>query len=162
MASNVPIVRQIAWISLIPQILLLGIFIYVFYLLKTGDPFLLGALTLLILSFSLKIILTGDHRQGIKSVKQGKFAEAIPFYQKSAAYFSGNAWVDKYRFLTMLSSSKMTYREMGLCNIAFCYSQLGDGAKAREFFEQALKDYPENGIATSALKMLDSADNTTL
>ena len=45
---------------------------------------------------------------------------------------------------------------MGLCNIAFCYSQTGNGSKAIEFYQQTLKDYPENGMAKAGLNMLNS------
>ena len=42
----------------------------------------------------------------------------------------------------------MTYKEMGLCNIAFCNSQTGNGQKAKEYYEQALKkDKNEWGIS---------------
>jgi len=159
MASNVPTVRQIAWASVIPQILLIGIFIYIFYLLNIGDPFIFGALTYLILSFGLKYIFTSAHRKGINLVKQQKFADAIHYFEKSADFFFKNSWIDKYRFLTLLSPSKMSYREMGLCNIAFCYSQIGNGLKAIEFYQQTLKDYPENGMAKAGLNMLNSLDD---
>ena len=49
----------------------------------------------------------------------------------------------------------MNYREMALCNIAFCYGQIGNGTKAIEFYQKTLVEFPENGIAESALKMLN-------
>ncbi len=159
MASTVPIVRQIAWISLIPQLLLMGLFIYVFHLLNLVNPFIFGALTYLILSFGLRNLIAKNHRKGINFIKQQKFTDAIPYFHESIDYFSKNAWIDKYRFMTILSSSKMSYREMGLCNIAFCYSQTGDGQKAKEFYQQTLKDYPENGMAIAGLNMLKSLDH---
>ena len=58
-----------------------------------------------------------------------------------------------------LSSSKMSYKEMALVNIAFCYGQLGEGEKAREYYNAALKENPNNGMAIAALKLLDSAQN---
>lgn len=159
MALTVPTVTQIAWTSLLPQLLLMGLFVYVFYLFGIREPFILGALTYLILSFGLRNLIAKDHRKGINLVKQQKFADAISYFQKSVDFFSQNSWIDKYRFLTILSSSKMSYREMGLCNIAFCYSQIGNGTKAKEFYQQTLKDYPENGMATAGLNMLNSSDN---
>ncbi|MCC7520948.1 MAG: tetratricopeptide repeat protein [Flavobacteriaceae bacterium] len=156
MASYVPIVRQIAWILLIPQLLLMGLLIYIFHLLKLEDAFFYGAATYLVLYFRLKNLVAKDHRQGMKLVKQQKFEEAIPLFEKSVDFFTRNNWVDKYRFLTLLSSSKMTYKEMGLCNIAFCYSQTNNGQKAKEYYELTLKEFPENGIATVGLKMINS------
>ena len=45
---------------------------------------------------------------------------------------------------------------MALCNIAFCYSQIGNGTKAIAFYKKTLEEFPENGLAHSALKMLNS------
>lgn len=154
--ANVPIVRQVAWLSLIPQLIFMGALMYMYHLLKFRAPFFFGALTYLILSFGLRSLLIGDHMKGIILVKQQKFEDAIPLFEKSVEFFSKNAWIDKFRFLTLLSSSKMTYKEMGLCNIAFCYSQTGNGQKAKAYYEQALKEFPENGLAIAGLKMIDS------
>ena len=158
MASNVPIVRQIAWLSTIPHILIIGLLIYIYRFLGSTQPIIWGALTMLLLSFGLKALIVKQHLQGIDLVKQQKFAEAIPYFERSVAYFSKNAWIDKYRFLTLLSSSKMGYREMGLCNIAFCYGQIGNGAKAKTVYQQVLNEYPDNGLAGLALNMLNSVD----
>ena len=156
MTSNVPVVRQISWTSIIPQILLIGLLIYIFQLFDFGDPFLAGALTYAILSFGLRKLVARAHRKGIKLVKHQKFVDAIPFFEKSVDYFSKNSWVDRFRFITLLSSSKLTYKEMGLCNIAFCYSQTGNGLKAKEVYEQILMEYPDNGLANAGLNMLNS------
>ena len=48
---------------------------------------------------------------------------------------------------------------MGLSNIAFCYSQIGNGQKATEYYQQSLNDFPDNGIAITALNMLNSVNN---
>jgi tetratricopeptide (TPR) repeat protein len=156
MASNVPTVRQIAWVSLIPQLLFMGLIIFIYNLLEFGDPFLYGTFTYLIISFGLRNLVAKDHRQGMKLVKQQQFETAIPQFENSVAFFTKNNWIDKYRFLTLLSYSKMTYKEMGLCNIAFCYSQTGNGQKAKEYYEQTLNEFPENGLAIAGLKMINS------
>ena len=46
-------------------------------------------------------------------------SEAINEFQKSYDFFEKNQWVDKYRYLTLLTASKSSYREMALNNIAF-------------------------------------------
>ncbi|MBP1637986.1 MAG: hypothetical protein H6Q18_775 [Bacteroidetes bacterium] len=161
MKSNVPTVRQIAWVSMIPQLILMGLIIYGYYLLDFEDPLLFGLLTYLILSFGLRSMVLKDHKQGIKLLKQQQFADAISLFEKSVVFFTKNAWVDKYRFLTLLSSSKMTYKEMGLCNIAFCHSQIGNGQKAKEYYEQTLTEFPDNGLAKAGLNMINSVGQTT-
>ena len=156
MAGSIPIVRQISLVSLVPQLLLMGLLIYGCYLLKLDDPFMRGTLIYLILSYVLRVAVPKAHRQGVKLVKQRKFVEAIPLFESSIAFFARHPWVDKYRFLTLLSSSKISYREMALCNIAFCYSQLGWGIKAQQCYETILAEYPENGLAQAGLNMLNS------
>lgn len=56
----------------------------------------------------------------------------------------------------MLSSSGMSYREMGMVSLGFCYAQLGDGMSARRIYEDCIRYYPNNGMAESALRMLDA------
>lgn len=48
---------------------------------------------------------------------------------------------------------------MALNNIAFCYSQLGDGLHAKQYYQQALQLFPENGVAKAALRLLEAKDN---
>lgn len=158
MASNVPTVKQVAWISLVPQLIVMGLIIYIFNLSQFEDPFLYGALTYLGLSFFLRNFIAKDHREGMRLVKKENFQEAIEKFERSVAFFAKNKWIDRYRFLTLLSSSKMTYKEMGLCNIAFCYSQTNQGEKAKAYYERALKEFPKNGLAIAGLRMLKSIE----
>jgi tetratricopeptide (TPR) repeat protein len=159
MSSNVPTIRQINWISILPQLVVIGIFLIIWKLINVGDPFLIALLTYLILSICLRTLIPHDHRKGMSLVKQIKYAEAIEYFEKSYAFFSRHNWIDKYRFVTLLSSSRMCYKEMALANIAFCYGQIGDGLKSKEYYERTLKEYPDNGIAKAGLNLLNSATN---
>jgi tetratricopeptide (TPR) repeat protein len=156
MATNIPIVRQIAWISLIPQMILLGFFMLFFHWLEFKNYFFLGAILYLVVSFVLKRTISSSHRNGMILIKQGLFDKAIPFFEKSVDFFATHKWVDKFRYVVLLSSSKMTYKEMGLCNIAFCYAQIGNGTKALEYYELVLGEYPECGLAKAGMNMLNS------
>lgn len=158
MSSSVPIISQSSWVSIIPQFILMGVIIYVYYLLELSAPFRWGALTYLVLSFGLKYSVAREHSQGIKLVKKQQFDTAIPHFEKSVAFFTKYPWIDKYRYVTMLSSSKEPYKAMGLCNIAFCYCQSGDAIKAKEYYDMTLKEYPENGLAKAGLKMIQTIE----
>lgn len=159
MASNVPTVRQVAWISIVPQFLFMGLLIFGYYLGGVRDYFLYGALTYLAISFGLRYFIPSDHRQGMTLVKQKNFQEAIRYFQKSYDFFNKHSWVDKYRFLTLLSSSKICYREMALNNIAFCFEQIGDGDKAIEYYTRTLTEYPDNELAKAGLNLLKATKN---
>lgn len=159
MASNPPIIKQVAWISLIPQIAFIFILISTYHQFGFKEAGLYGAFTYLFLSMALRYFIPKSHREGIKFTKNNQFESAITEYKKSYEFFTKNNCIDQYRFLTLMSSSKMNYKEMALCNIAFCYSQLGNGAKSIEYYQKTVEEFPENQIAQSALKMLDSASN---
>ncbi len=95
----------------------------------------------------------------MKLVKQKYFLEAISYFEKSVDFFTRNQWIDKFRYLILLSSSKMTYREMGLCNIAFCYGQIGNEVTAKKYYEMVLDEFPNNGIALAVLKLINSVEH---
>ncbi len=158
MSSKVPTVRQTNWISIFPHLIIMGTIIFIWYLINPEKAFLFGAMTYLLISFSLRNLIPRDHRNGIKKNNSEKFKEAIPDFEKSYAFFKKYEWIDKYRFITLLSSSKMSYREMALANIGFCYSQIGNGIKSKEYYERTLKEFPESGLAKSALKMMSSIE----
>ena len=53
----------------------------------------------------------------------------------------------------------MTYQEMSLANIAFCYGQNGNGKKSKEYYIRTLKEFPDNGLAKASLRMLNSVED---
>ena len=159
MASNVPLVKQVNWIALLPQFMVIGIFYTIFNLIEIKEPFLFGAITYFVLAMVLRNLFAKEHRQAIKMVKLHQYEIAIHLFEESVDYFSRNSWVDKYRSITLLTVSRMGYREMGLCNIAFCYSQIGEGQTAKEYYELILSEFPDNGLAQAGLKMLTSFEH---
>lgn len=156
MSKNVPTIKKIGWLSLIPQMMVIALLMFLWYLIKPEIAMIAGAVTYLALSFTLRNTLTKQHRMGMRSVLKGQFQEAIPYFQKSYDFFTNNEWLDKYRYLTILSSSKISFKEMALVNIAYCYGQMGDGTRCRAFYEKALIEFPDSAIAATALNMLDA------
>ena len=158
--AKTPITRDIAWISLVPQLSFMGllIFIYSKFNLELLHTIMYGTATYLLISFSLRKLFCRNFAEGMKLVKQEQFSEAIPFFEKNVCFFTRNQWLDKFRYIALLSSSKKTYKEMGLCNIAFCYSQMGNGAKAKEYYERTRDEFPNNEVALTALKLIASAE----
>ena len=121
-----------------------------------SEAFLIGAGLYLVYSSGSRAILAREHKAGMRLTKRGGFAEAIPHYEKSLAFFERHAWVDRWRALTMLSSGRLSYREMALVNIAFCYSQVGEGEKAEAYYRRTLADFPDSVIARTALRLMES------
>lgn len=157
MASSQPIVRQFSYFSLLPQILIIGIFYFICYMIGVYNPLSDALIIFLIISIVLKFLIPIHHRKGVRLFKKMQYLEAIEEFEKSYVFFKKHIWVDKFRSITLLSSSRISYIEMALANIAFCYSQAGNGNKSREYYQKTLQEFPESKLALSALKMYESA-----
>ena len=156
MASNVKTLRPVAWIALIPQFLFMGLLISGYYLAGAKEFSLYGTFTYLVISYSSRHFILKDHRQGIALNKQEHFLEAIPYFQKSYDFFLKYAWIDQYRYLTLLTPAKFSYKEMALINIAFCYVQVKEDDMAKVYYNRVLAEYPGNEMAKAALDFLNS------
>ncbi len=161
MASKQPIIKQISWLSVIPQLLLMSVIFGIMHLAGSQSPILHGALIYLAISIFLRRLLPSAHRRGISLFKRQEFAAAIPEFEKSYAFFTRHKWVDDWRYLTLLSSSRICYREMALLNIAYCYGQNRNGAKSKEYYQRTLKEFPESEIAKASLRLFESAERLT-
>ncbi len=142
MKSKTPLSNQISWVGFIPFHLLLFGSIYLFEVL--GFDSLTGVVFSLALYFLLRYTISSSHRSGIRKMKKGIYEEAIADFESSYAFFKKHNWLDKYRCIFLLSPSAITYTEMALVNIAFAYSQLGDGKSSVKYYEQALKGNPNS------------------
>lgn len=108
------------------------------------------------LGWVLRNTLGKQQQQGMRHIRNGEFQQAISCFEQSYTFFTNRPWLDKWRFLLMLSTSRISYREMALNNIAFSYSQLGDGLQARAYYQRVLTEFPDNGLAEAALRLLDA------
>lgn len=142
MAANAPMVLgKISWTSLGIQAIIFCLLIISFGFIGLPEPLIFAIFTYVIVARILRSTIAKNHRHGIKLVLQKKFAKAIPYFEKNVVYFSANTWVDKYRSITLLSSAKSSYKEMGLCNIAWCYGQLGDGQKQKSIMKKHRQNF---------------------
>ena len=157
MASKIPMVRQIAWLSLLPQLALIVCIIIFARFIGFQNYVMAGAIIYLTISFLVRFGIPFHHRKGIVLFKKSSFVEAIPFFEKSYFFFKKNGWIDKYRYIILLSSSRISYTEMALLNIAFCYGQSGNGKESKDYYEKALSEFPNSEIAKASLRMLESA-----
>jgi tetratricopeptide (TPR) repeat protein len=158
MASNFPTARQVDWISIIPHLVIMGLIILAYFFADSKEFIIYGAATYVMLSYCLRNFIPIDHKVGMRLVHKREFENAIPCFHKSYDFFNKHSWIDRYRYVTLMSSSKMCYKEMALNNIAFCYSQIGDGDKAVEYYNRTLEEYPDNEMARAALNLISSVD----
>jgi tetratricopeptide (TPR) repeat protein len=160
MASKVLFVKQVTnWLALIPHLILMGVLCLTFYQIDKKIFYLLALITYYVIWFASRgIFFPSVIYEGIKFIKEAKFKEAIPPIQKTIDYYTSHAWIDKFRFLLLISSSKFSIRESSICNLGFCYLKLGEIEKAKATYESVLAQYPEN---INAQNMLDTINILT-
>jgi Flp pilus assembly protein TadD len=158
--SRTPIVRPIYWPNVIVNLLILGVFIGVGWLIDPRYGVAGGAAAYLAISILLRATITRHHRRGVALCRQQRFEQAISEFEKSLHFFQNHRWIDDWRAITLLAAG-MPYREMALVSLGFCYGQIGNGVKARSYYEQALQEFPgnRNGMAQAALRLMDAAQN---
>jgi tetratricopeptide (TPR) repeat protein len=120
-----------------------------------------GAFAYLLFAIGSRRLIARHQRRGMTLVKQERYADAISEFQASLAFFDRYPWIDRFRCVTMMSASAMSYREMALLNIAFCQSQQGNGRRARESYEACLARFPDSVLAHSALRLMEAAKNAS-
>jgi hypothetical protein len=107
----------------------------------------------------LRALFTRAHRRGVRLVKTGEFAAAISAFQTCYEQMSRHLWIDRFRWLLLGTSSRWSFRELALCNCAFCYGQMGDGSKMSAFYSQALSEFPKSVLATTAIRMMKAVSS---
>ena len=88
------------------------------------DP-MIGPVIYLTWSWGTKLWLARDHRRSIGLIKAGRYAEAIPHCDASAAWFEQRSWVDGYRAFDMLSPSAWSHSGMAITDRAFSLARSG-------------------------------------
>lgn len=97
---------------------------------------LAGCLSYIILAWSLRFAFQKHHMDGMKLMRAKNYHEAAAAFQQSQDFFEKHPAIDKYRFITMFSSSAIPYRQMALNNLGICYLYLGEDAKALDVFKK--------------------------
>ena len=165
-SSNVPIVKQFAWISIIPQLLVIGILSFMAYFFGFNEilnlngflaNLMYGAIGQCIIWFGVRAFVMKFHIKAISLFKQEKFEEAIPFLEESLKIFRKYSWIDKYRYF-LGSTSKISFREADLNNLAFCYGQIGEKEKSIEYYKITINEFPDSGVAKAALNFINTIE----
>lgn len=156
-----PVVRQLRWGALVPQSVPIAVFAFVIHAsvprLLWSHSIFFAALSYLIICRILRATLTRDHIAGMAAYRAQLFDEAISHFQASYRFFSAHRRLDSFRSLLLGVASYNSYRVIALCNMAYCYTQIGQGHEAIKLYEQALIEAPDCMLAKASLNMLRSA-----
>lgn len=125
---------------------LILIAVWCFILPSLRQAVLAGFATYILLVGLLRLIFLRDHNAGMKLMRKKQYAEAAEAFSRSEAYFAKHPKVDKFRFITIFSSSAIPYRQMALNNMGICYREVGEYLEALKAFRQLAElnpDFPE-------------------
>jgi tetratricopeptide (TPR) repeat protein len=160
MPQPMPVVRQLAWSQLIPQALAIALLGLIFYLLfseaRLSTVLFGAAITYLIICRISRAVILREHYAGMSAYRAGRFTDAINHFEVSYAFFSRHPRMDSWRSFLFGVAGHNRFRIVALCNMAFCYSQLGEGSRAITLYEQALAASPSCTLARAGLNMLRS------
>ncbi len=149
-----------SWKRTIPQLFAMVFTIGIMYLaipssLKQNSV-LYGAIVYLGYSIGSRQLIPRHHRKGVSFLNSGKYEKALKSFKKSKQFFETHSWIDRYRPVVLMSPSIFSYHEMAMINIAEAYIQLNDISNAMKAYNEAIAQYPNNIIATTVLKIINS------
>ena len=160
MPQQMPVVRSLAWTQLVPQVAAIGVLAVLGHILfrhaRISSVVFGAAAAYLVLCRLSRAAFLRDHYSGIAAYRAERFADAIKHFEASRAFFLQHPRVDSFRSLLFGVAAPNPFRIVALCNMAYCYSQLGDGARAVSLYEQALSEFPDCALARASLNMLRS------
>jgi hypothetical protein len=148
-----PVIHQIAWVSLFLQLLIIAIFIGAATWIGVTKPILAATLAYLIMAIIIRLFLTSNHRRGMHFAREGRFELAIAEFQKSYEFFHRHSWLDEMRYIFLLSTSRTSYREMGLLNMAYCDLWQDRGDDAVRTYLRTVEEFPDSGLAWTGIKV---------
>jgi tetratricopeptide (TPR) repeat protein len=160
---GMPLVRPVSWsVTAIHLVLMAALIAVAWTFLQPAAALCVGSGMYLAYSLGSRSLLTRAHRKGVRLSRTGRYSEAIHAYEESFRFFSRHPWLDRFRAIAMLSPAALSYREMALCNMAFCHAQLGQGAKAKDLYRAVLAEFPGNALAATSLLMIESGEQMAL
>ena len=143
-------------IALLPRLIFIALLCRLFYRVDERIFFVYAFFIYLLVAYSLKFLLIpGSTFTGVRLMREDRYEEAIPYIDEDVAYFTKRSWIDRYRFLLMISSSPRTYRELCLCNKAWCLLQTGKVKESKALYESVLSEYPGNIVAQTQLNTIN-------
>jgi hypothetical protein len=158
MQQRMPVVRQVHWISLIPQLAAIVGLALLTYAIFPRVGFIrasfIAALGYLIFCRVMRSLLTRDHILGMRAYQAQHFDDAILHFDNSHRFFSAHRKLDAWRSLFFGVASGNPYRIIALCNKAYCYGQTARGPEAIKLYEQVLNEDRNCMLAQASLTML--------
>jgi len=145
--------RRMSRLGLVVVVVLCSLVLAVSVVLVPERGVQVGASVLLLYVLLTRLIFTGDHQLALWHQTHQEYELAIPRLEASLAYFERHPWLDRLRFVLMLSPTGYRYRELALLGLGHCNAQLGR-LEARDHYQACLRLNPRNTAARAALVLM--------
>lgn len=116
-------------------------------------------LALVVYMLVARRLITGHHRRGCRAYARSDLEAAIVEMEASQEFFQRHRWLDRWRLVTLLSPSAISYREMALLDIGFFQAQLGRKDAAKAAYRRVLAEFPESSAARQTMKMIETFES---
>jgi|GEM_PF-5933835 len=104
------------------------------------------------LSLMLFRIFQAHFVRGSSFIQNNDYLAAIEEFQKNLSYLDRHGIVDRLRTIILLDHAAFSLRENTLCNIGWCYGQLGNKTEATKYYKIVLRENPNNYFALTAME----------
>ncbi len=94
--------------------------------------------------------------------RAGMYREAVEQSQSMYEFLNRHSWIDRYRYVLLLSETAIPYRTIALCNIAYGYWMLNDNPKSLEYYRKTVESYPSFEAFKEALKTVEAAHHSKI
>lgn len=153
MGTKVPVVGNTRWLMVLPPLAVLGALIAL-----SGLAFgwvwwsmLIAFGVWLAYTFTARWVWVRHHRAGLRALQAGRWEEAIECYRRGEALFREKPWIDRWRPLTLMTASAMSFTEVAVNNIGVAQLQAEDALAAEATFERGLAEFPDSIVMQNAL-----------
>ena len=149
-------VRKRNWLYEFLIILVIAFFLLAWYLVVKDLQLAMlgGSLTYLTVAWALRLTVNRHHREGIRCLKKKQYRQALECFVRSESFFTRYPWVDRFRVVTLFSSSAYTFREMAMQNQVHCLLRLDRPAEAIVPLKRLLDFAPGRIDAAELLEQL--------
>ncbi|NIQ78469.1 MAG: hypothetical protein GTN93_10325 [Anaerolineae bacterium] len=158
---DIPTIRNVAWIRVIPLMLVILVAAAAFHALGLCPEWACNLLAAVIVVVGYRYLtrytVTRHHVKGLRLVRAQRFDEATRAFEQNLAFFEKHPNLDKWRSLIFLSPARYGHREMTLMNLGYTSAMMRRGARSAQYYKRALELNPKNGAAIAALNLLNSA-----
>lgn len=150
--------RLFSWTSVVLHGMLIAGLSLILGSLSVPWPWFFGTGIFLIAANLLKRAVIGDFRRGINELNAKRYEAALPLLERSAVFFQGFPWLDRYRYVLLLSSSAISYREIALVNRALCIGRTRSFEETEVAFNEVLREFPKSALARITRRMMFAND----